>query len=107
MLKTDISIEQIVKELVNFLSRYIKIERIILYGSYAYGIARGDSDFDIAVISEDFERMSILERIELFSKAIIGIDSRIEAKGFSKKEFLKPQESSFLAMIKNKGKIVY
>lgn len=107
MLKADVSVEQIVKEVVDFLSQYIKVDRVILYGSYGYGVPREDSDFDIAVVSENFERMSMLDKIELFSKAAIVIDSRIELKGFSKREFLNTEESSFLKMIKDRGKVVY
>lgn len=107
MLKTGVSIEQIVKEVANFLSQYVKVDRLILYGSYSDGKSREDSDFDIAVISEDFENMSLLEKIELFSTAAVAIDSRIELKGFSKRDFLHPENSLFLKMIKNRGKIVY
>ncbi len=107
VLKTNASVEQIVKEVTDFLSQYIKVDKLILYGSYAYGIPRNDSDFDIAVISDNFDRMTILDKIELFSRAAIAIDSRIGLKGFSKKEFLNPGQPSFLKMIKDKGKIVY
>lgn len=106
MLKTDASIEQIAKEVMDFLSRYIKVDKIILFGSYGYGTPRKDSDFDIAVISEDFEKMGVLEKIDLFAKAAIAIDSRVELVGFSKKEFLNPESFSLLRIIKDKGKIL-
>lgn len=107
MLKTDAPIEQIAKEAADFLSRYIKVERIILFGSYGYGAPRKDSDFDIAVISEDFERMSVLEKIDLFAKASVMVDSRVELVGFSKREFLNPESPSLLRIIKEKGKVIF
>jgi len=106
MLKTNASIDQIAKEVAQFLSQYIEIDRVILFGSYGYGTPREDSDFDIAVISDDFERMSELEKIDLFAKAVVAVDSRVELIGFSKKEFLNPEIPSLLEMIKNKGKVV-
>ena len=107
MLKTAITIKQIGKEVTDFLSQYIKVDRLILFGSYGYGKPRKDSDFDIAVISKDFEQMSILEKIELFSKVALMVDSRVELKGFSKREFLNPGQGSILKLIKSKGKIIY
>jgi len=106
MLKTDASIEQIAKEAADFLSKHIKVDRVILFGSYGYGVPRKDSDFDIAVISEDFERMSALEKIDLFAKASIAVDSRLELLGFSKEEFLNPENLSLLRIIKEKGKVI-
>lgn len=106
MLKTDASVEQIAKEVVDFLSNFIKVEKAVLFGSYGYGTPRKDSDFDIAIISEDFERMSVLEKIDLFAKASVAVDSRVELTGFSKKEFLNPSDLSLLRVIKDKGKVI-
>ncbi len=106
MLKTDAPIEQIAKEAVDFLSKYIKVEKVILFGSYGYGTPRKDSDFDIAVISEDFEKMSVLEKIDLFARASVMVDSRVELVGFSKREFLNPESPSLLRIIKEKGKVI-
>lgn len=107
MLKTKATIKEIAKEIVDFLSNYINVDRLILFGSYNGGNPRQDSDFDIAVISEDLERMSILDKIDLFSKASLMIDSRIELKGFSKKEFLNTEKGSILDEIKKKGRVIY
>ena len=49
-------------ELIELLKRYkeqinkkIKVERLILFGSRAYGRAKKNSDVDIVIISNDFE----------------------------------------------------
>lgn len=107
MLKTAASIGQITKEVVDFLSPHIQIERVVLFGSYAGGSFREDSDFDMAVISKDFETMSILEKIDLFSKTALAVDSRVELKGFGLDEFLNPEKGSLLGMIKQHGKTIY
>lgn len=107
MLKTRATAEQIINEVINFLSDYIAIDKVVLYGSYAYGNPREDSDFDIAVISDDFGRMDILRRIELFSRVALAIDSRVELKGFTKNEFFNPEKGSLLELIKNHGKIIF
>ncbi|MFH1678150.1 MAG: nucleotidyltransferase domain-containing protein [Candidatus Omnitrophota bacterium] len=107
MLKTTATIEEIGREIAGFFSSYIRVDRLILFGSYGYGEPRKDSDFDIAVISEDFEQMSILEKIELFSKTALMVDSRLELKGYSKQEFLNPARGSMLELIKNKGRVIW
>lgn len=107
MLKTNVTIEQIGREVVDFLSQYVKVDALILFGSYVYGNPREDSDFDIAVISEDLGKMGILEKMELFSKVALVVDSRVELKGFSREEFLNPQQGTILELIKNKGKVIY
>lgn len=104
MLKTEASIEEIARQTAEFLSREIKLERLILYGSYAYGAPRQDSDFDIAVISEDFQDMPLLEKMKLFSEAALEVDSRLELKGFTLSEFLNPEQGSLLELIKAKGR---
>ena len=107
MFRTTATTEEIIKKVADFLSDHLKIDRIILYGSYARGDFRKDSDFDIAVISRDLEKKDILEKIELFSKASIAVDSRVELKGFGRNEFLNPEKGSLLEMIKKQGKVVW
>ena len=107
MFKKKNFIANMAKSVADILLQYINVEKLILFGSYAYGKPDKYSDVDIAVISEDFERMNILDQISLFAKIPLAIDSRLELVGFSKKEYLKPESASFLAMIKKKGKIVF
>ena len=106
MLKTKATLEQIGEEIVHFLSGHIRVARLIVFGSYAYGRPREDSDFDIAVVSDDLAKMSILERIELFARAALAVDSRVELKGFTEKEFRAPAPGSLLEMIKRRGKVI-
>ena len=107
MLQKNASPRQIVRQTVDFLSQYIQVDKLVLFGSYQYGKPREDSDFDIAVISDDFEKMNFWNRLKLFAKTTLTIDSRLELRGFSKKEYLKPEAASFLAFIKKKGKVVF
>lgn len=107
MLKAGVNAEQIAGEITAFLSSYIKVDKVIIFGSYAYGVPREDSDFDIAVISDNFEKMSVLEKMDLFARASLAVDSRAELVGFSKKEFANPQHVSLLKVIKDKGKVVF
>lgn len=54
MVRTEVEIQQIIKKFVDYLSKDIRVKRVILFGSYANGTATEDSDIDIAIDSPDF-----------------------------------------------------
>lgn len=62
------------------------VEKIYLFGSQAKGTAHRDSDIDVAVISEKFNRNEDKNWIFL-SKAKMDVDLRIEPHGFTVEEF--------------------
>ena len=51
----DSKIMESIKKYIEKISKYYKIEAIILFGSYAKGTENEDSDIDIAIISSDFK----------------------------------------------------
>ena len=71
-------------------------EKILLYGSYARGDAREDSDIDVIIISEDFKRMNLRERLELLGLAAGKIFEPIEALGYTPAEFEANRKGTFL-----------
>lgn len=81
---------QVIKTIKKFMRALkhegISVERVILYGSYAKGKARADSDIDVAVVSKDFGKDRVEEGMSLFRIAG-GIDSRIEPVPFSLKQY--------------------
>ena len=59
-----------IKEIVEYLKillqkRGLEINKIILFGSYAKGNYKKDSDIDIVIISKSFRRKGIFERAEM------------------------------------------
>ena len=108
MVKKQSQINRIIRILVENLRRKgIKVNRLILYGSYAKGKAKADSDIDIAVISSSFNNKNLLKRQELLGEAAFGIGEPIEVIGYSYKEFTKRHALSFLFDIVSNGKVVY
>ena len=62
----------------------IAVDRVILYGSYATGKTRPDSDIDVAVVSKNFGKDRVEEGMLLFR--IAGkIDPRLEPVPISQK----------------------
>ena len=44
----------------------ISVDRVILYGSYATGKVRRDSDIDVAIVSKDFGKDRVKEGMTLY-----------------------------------------
>jgi len=57
-------IEKIISEMANKIVREYRPERIILFGSYAYGTPTFDSDVDLLIIKDDI-RPAIDRRVEI------------------------------------------
>ena len=94
---------RIVREFVNALKREgITIDRVILYGSYAKGTVRPDSDIDVAVISKDFGKDRVEEGMILYR--IAGkINPRLEPVPFSTKTYEKDTWIPLIYEIREKG----
>ena len=108
MVKNSREVSHVIKNLVSFLKENgVKVNRLILFGSYAQGNARSESDLDIAVISETFNNRGLLRRQELLGEAIFRLKKPVEAIGYSYREFQKRLPLSFLSDIVAKGKVVY
>lgn len=84
------------------MARGITIDKIVLYGSYAKGKQRPDSDIDIAVVSRDFGKDRIEEGMLLFR--IAGeIDPRIEPVPISVKSYKNDTWVPLIYEIRTKG----
>lgn len=82
----------------------INVQTLILFGSYATGTARDDSDIDVVVISPSFADKSYWERVSLLSEAIYQVFLPIEASAFTPEEW--DSGRSFLTEFAQNGVIV-
>jgi len=64
----------------------VRVEKAVLYGSYAKGKMHVDSDIDVAIISPDFER-NRFEEGKLLMQTAWRIDPRIEPVPISSEAF--------------------
>jgi predicted nucleotidyltransferase len=82
----------------------IRAKKIILYGSYASGSAREDSDIDLVVVSDDFKEMDLWERLCLLGRARIGVKKPMEITGYTEEEFEVERSGTFIGNeVKTKG----
>jgi len=98
------------REAVKSIRKFIKaleqegivVDRVILYGSYARGKTRPDSDIDVAVISKNFGKDRIEEGMTLFR--IAGkIDPRLEPIPISPESYQNDTWVPLIYEIKEKG----
>ncbi len=80
----------------------ITVDKVILYGSYAKGKERPDSDIDVAVVSRDFGKDRTEEGMLLFR--IAGeIDVRLEPVPLSVKSYENDTWVPLIYEIRTKG----
>lgn len=103
----DRKIIKTLKVLENILEKMgIFSSRIILFGSYATGKEKTDSDIDVIIISDDFRDMSLFERLEIIGLALAKakIFEPIEALGYTEKEYNSKGKGTFIGdEVKTKG----
>ncbi len=101
------------KAVLNILSTFrkaledkgIRINKMILYGSYALNTYKEGSDIDVVVISEDFNSKNYWERIDILSEAIYEVFEPIEAIALTPEEWEKG--ASDIVEYSKSGEVVY
>lgn len=74
----------------------ITSERIIVFSSQARGRPSEYSDIDVVVISEDFAKLNLRERLEILGVAAARILEPVQALGYTAEEFEAQGEGSFI-----------
>jgi predicted nucleotidyltransferase len=87
----------------NLESLGLSIQKVIVFGSQAKGTFNKDSDIDIAVISEDFEKMGLWDRAKYLGRAARNIPYPIEALGFSPSQLKSVEQGTILDEITRSG----
>ena len=96
----DRKIMESIKKYIEKVSRYYKIEAIILFGSYAKGTENEDSDIDIAIISSDFK--DVIEDGAKLIGLTWKIDTRIEPHPITIEDY-KKNTNPFIKEVLNTG----
>ena len=81
--KINPKVIQIIKDYAHVLkTQKIKVEKLILFGSYAKGAFKPSSDIDLCVVSPQFGKNRFEERVKLM-KLAIGVGENIEPHPYS------------------------
>jgi len=87
--------------------RGIRVQTVVLFGSYAHKRAHEHSDIDIAVIAPQFARMGLRERYENLGRTNMTLRAPIQAIGYSGREWRYAERGTFLDEIQRTGKVIY
>lgn len=108
MVKTRSQIRAIVKQYVQNLEAHgIRVQKVVLFGSYAHGRAHDGSDIDLAVVAPQFARLNIRERYETLGLANMTLRAPIQVVGYSPRQWRYPERGSFIDEIRRTGKVIY
>ncbi|MGD0622178.1 MAG: nucleotidyltransferase domain-containing protein [Thermacetogeniaceae bacterium] len=87
MLRERATVEEIIKTYAQAINdQGIKVEKVLLFGSYARGDARSESDIDLIIVSPDFQRMPAPKRWKVLGKAAAKLMEPIEALAYTPDE---------------------
>ena len=100
----DTEILNSIQEYIKEISKYYRIDLVILFGSYAKGTNHEDSDIDIAVVSSDI-KSRFDDGVRLMSLTW-GINTKIEPHPINTKEF-RENETPFIDEVIRTGIEVY
>ncbi len=100
------NINQIVEAFIAELKKHIRVERVILFGSYARGTPRPWSDIDLIVVSPDFHGGTEEDHLLLARVARV-ITPQIEAIPYLPEDLKDCDARSFEADILLHGRVMY
>jgi predicted nucleotidyltransferase len=83
----------------------IKLQKMILFGSYSTGTQHEGSDIDLVVISEDFAAKDYWERIDVLAAALVKVFEPIEAIAMTPQEW--ESGDSLIVDYARNGEVVY
>ena len=107
MVTSPTELDAALLEFAALLEAGIRIEALVLFGSHAKGVAQEDSDIDVAVISPDFEGLSLHQRQMKIAKLSVIRPRDISPVGYPSSQYHNPEPQSFLEEIVRTGKVVY
>ena len=55
-----------IKKYIEQVKKDVNINKVLLFGSYARNNATENSDVDLAIISEEFDKAPLLEKVKLY-----------------------------------------
>lgn len=90
------------------LIKYYRPEKLILFGSFAKGEAKSDSDLDICLIKKNVPHSPVERRLEVY-KILEGRKIPVDINVYQPSEFEKRLQlgDPFLRCILSEGKVIY
>ncbi len=99
--------DTMIKNISNRITEEFQPEKIILFGSYAWGTPTADSDVDLFIIKDSTEKR--IDRARKARSAIWGIGVPVDILVYTPKEIQRRQEKGdlFIKDIMTRGKVLH
>lgn len=99
--------QTIIQKITDKIVKEYQPEKIILFGSYAWGTPHQDSDIDLLIVKD--EKKSRLEMIRDVNRIIFGNGEAVDALVYTPEQLERRKilGDPFVLKIINKGKILY
>ena len=108
MVRTRTQVKSLVKQYSqNLEARGVRVQTVVLFGSYARLDAHTGSDIDLAVIAPQFAHLNIRERYETLGLANMELRAPIQAIGYAPRQWRYPERGSFIDEIQRTGQIIF
>ena len=109
--RTSIDINTLVAAYLSTFPSEVRVDSVFLFGSFARGDQREDSDVDLLILSDDFKEMPFIKRLELLSKLrnhpMTG-EVAMDIFGYTPEEFERLEnESVIMRQAKKEGRFVW
>lgn len=83
-----------INQYIERINQKTPVDKAIVFGSYARGDTRRDSDLDLIVLSKAFKRMNFLRRLEYLSRNWEDYDLASDIFGYTPEEFAEMSKHS-------------
>lgn len=106
-IKSLAEIKQHVRRFIPRLEPEVRVEKVVLFGSYVNGKPNRWSDVDIAVISNDFGKFKFWEQDRFLALRQTREFSLLEVHPYTFGDYQRASHLTFLGDIKRTGKVIY
>lgn len=96
-------VKQPLSQFVEKASQAIKVDEVIIFGSYLEGNATEESDIDVFIISNDFQKMTFEHRLKVLDGAADGIKPIVQAWGHTFEELKSASHLTLLGYARDNG----
>ena len=95
-----------VSKYIALLKREIRVDRVMLFGSFAKGKARPHSDIDLAIFSRDFKDRDEMKNMQYLFQKTKDVDTSIEPHPYHPKDIKRARKGTLLYEIMRTGKVI-
>lgn len=100
------NIDGLLKRFIKALEQHIRVEQVILFGSYGRGNPRDYSDIDVAIVSPDFEGGTEKDCL-LLDRIARQIHPLLEAIPYKSEDFKNFESGDFIDEILSTGRMIF